>query len=815
MLELQVSGGDDLPQDILDQLAEDNESAEVQKSEQLQAIGKAIAEKRDAAVKGRLASGIEIIWQRCEDAQNGVDDANRHEFQRTQFAKPLTLEGPVMSEGPVAPAGPGKPTIYPSITSRYVHAGHSKVSEILISPDDKSFSIKPTPVPDLIDAKENESTIPGPNGQPLLRDPKPEEMAGLTPPPLSPSAAPVPPAPAVGVPSAVVGATGAPPMPGMDPAQAPGVPLKVKDLAEEQMAEATKKAEKAEKRVYDWRIEGRYRRETRKVLFDCAKLGVGILKGPYPMVRRKRAAKFVRLPGSARGMWQITMVEKIVPGYKRVRPWDFFPDPNCGEDPSEGDYDFERDRISGRSLRKLKREPGYLTDQIDKVLKEGPQKKYETNRPDTFLVDNEQFEPWYFQGMLERKDFALLNPTQAKDLKDDQEMVFVEATLVNETVIKAVMHGLEASEEFNYHVVPWTRRDGFWAGIGIAEQGYPAQRIVTSATRALIENAGHSSGPQVVMHTGVVDPSDGVWELKPWKIWFVGSDAQIDDVRKAFTSVEFPDRQAALQAIIDYGLKLFEELTNIPLITQGQSGPTSPDTYGQAQLQDNNANQLLRNVAYTFDDCVNEPLTNQEYEWLLLDPDVPDDEKGDFEIDARGSIVLVERSIQAQWIAQQAAIVKDPAFGVDPRKWYAEFARANKMDPKRLQYDDAKQQQIDSQPPPKAPQVQAAEIRAQTDLQRAQVDTDRDTAFIQAETERTRVEHEVRTKELEMKIQLAMLDYSNKRGIALEQTKSELAQTAMKLKTQERLAAQDRAGEALTPPTEPAGRAPAGQSFER
>ena len=45
-----------------------------------------------------------------------------------------------------------------------------------------------------------------------------------------------------------------------------------------------------------------------------------------------------------------------------------------------------------------------------------------------------------------------------------------------------------------------------------------------------------------------------------------------------------------------------EESTSIPLITQGQTGPTTPDTFGAAQLQNNNANQLLRSVGYAVDE---------------------------------------------------------------------------------------------------------------------------------------------------------------------------------------------------------------------
>jgi hypothetical protein len=59
---------------------------------------------------------------------------------------------------------------------------------------------------------------------------------------------------------------------------------------------------------------------------------------------------------------------------------------------------------------------------------------------------------------------------------------------------------------------------------------------------------------------------------------------------------------------------------------------------------------MLSAKAYAVDDYITEPLVNDLYDWLLMDPDVPNDEKGDFDIDAHGSIVLVERAIQEQFL---------------------------------------------------------------------------------------------------------------------------------------------------------------------
>jgi hypothetical protein len=168
--------------------------------------------------------------------------------------------------------------------------------------------------------------------------------------------------------------------------------------------------------------------------------------------------------------------------------------------------------------------------------------------------------------------------------------------------------------------------------------------------------------------------------------------------------------------IIEFSLQMAEESTSIPLITQGQSGRTTPDTFGAAQLQDNNANQLLRSIGYSWDDCITVPVTQDYYEWFLLDPEVPEDEKGDFKIDAHGSGALVERAIQDQTIAQMGPLVLNPAYGMDPKKWADQFIKSKRLDPGRPEIYRGGAGQARRATAAAAPAVEAAQISADTQL---------------------------------------------------------------------------------------------------
>jgi hypothetical protein len=110
--------------------------------------------------------------------------------------------------------------------------------------------------------------------------------------------------------------------------------------------------------------------------------------------------------------------------------------------------------------------------------------------------------------------------------------------------------------------------------------------------------------------------------------------------------------------------------------------------------------------------------------------------------------------------------------------------------------------------------MQLAQLDHQAELTRAQMDRDRDTIYVQAETQRTQSEHQARLAQLSTKRELAILEYSNKRGMTLEQIKAKLASDAMKLRVQKELAGLA-VPQVAMPAVEPLGRAPNGEAFTR
>jgi hypothetical protein len=282
------------------------------------------------------------------------------------------------------------------------------------------------------------------------------------------------------------------------------------------------------------------------------------------------------------------------------------------------------------------------------------------------------------------------------------------ATLINDRIIKAVPTVLE-SGSLPYKSFPWTRRHGHWAGIGIAEQVFAPQRMLNAATRSMLNNAGKSAGSQIVIDQLSIRPANGDWTMTPDKFWYKTGEVQ-GTMKDVFEIYQIPNVTKELMEIILFALKTAEESTSIPLITQGQTGPETPETLGAAQLQNSNANQLLRSIGYSYDDYVTEPLVIDYYEYLLLDPDVSDSMKGDFNIDAHGSVAMVERAIQDATIAQMGPLTLNPAYGMDPKRWAVQMVKSKKLNPADFKYSPEEQKRLDEKPPPEDPRITAAKI---------------------------------------------------------------------------------------------------------
>ena len=439
-------------------------------------------------------------------------------------------------------------------------------------------------------------------------------------------------------------------------------------------------------------------------------MGTGISKGPIPQT--KKQYKWTK---NAEGVQVLDIQEETKPITDVVDYWNLYPDyPACGDNIHNGSFVWERGEITCKTLQDLRGQPGYIDRQIELCLAEGPQKpevdsgqKTQTTKEDTL------FEIWWFHGALERADLEAAGCDCSEQAEKYLSIPAV-ITVVNGRPIRASLNVLDKGT-FPYDLLTWRRRPGMPWGQGIARQIRPAQRGITACFRALMENAGLSAKPMLAVLRQYLSPVDKTWDLFGGKVFEVSSDADVRDIKAAITTIQIDSRQGDLLAIIQFLLKLAEDITGQPLMLQGQMGK-APDTVGGMTILNDNASVTKRRIARQFDDQVIEPSITRYYDYLMQYGE-DEEEKGLFVIDARSSSVLVERDIQNKNMIQLLSAAANPAYGADPRKAFAQTCKAMKIDAKDIQYNEEEWEKLQQQKPPPDPRVQTAEMNNQAKLE--------------------------------------------------------------------------------------------------
>lgn len=759
-----------LPDEELEELKALMREEEEQRFQRLNSLGESLAQRRSEAIAARESSGIEQEWLEDEEFYEGIDDANRGEMAAWS-SKPVEQES---SDDDTSS------TIFLNITAPYCDAAGASLADMLLPTDDSAWHITTTPMPELQPFAKGE--LPA-----RIREAIQKEAQGAE-----------------------------------SPEQfAAAKEAEIANKASEIISTAKEKADAAQKRIEDWHVECQYHAEVRRVIEDTAKVGSGVLKGPIPQKRRQLAY----IDGG------LVFNEEIKPGSKRIDYWNLYPDGGCGENLHNGSYVFERDDITPKQLRDLIGVPGYLEDQIKAALDEGPTQAEKVYRGSGDLKPRDTkglFEIWYFYGEIPKEDM------EAAGCECEGDSIPAQITMVNNRVVKATLNPLDTGD-FPYDIMIWKKRKGMPWGVGVARQIRTPQRMINGAGRNLMDNAGLAGGPMWAFKQGVLEPIDGVAELAPRKGWIASDDADMDEVARAFAYFKLDMMVNELQAIIYLGLKMAEDVTGLPMIMQGQMGAQRLETLGQTQILNNNANIVRRRIARLFDDLVTEPHVRRYYAYLLQYGE--DSEKGEFVIDARGSSNLVERAIQKEKTMEWLQLSQNPIYGIDPKKVAKELLRADKFDPKAFEFDDEDWKKVveGMTQPQQDPRQAIAEITAQLKMQLEQFKGQKEMTMQDKDhqhKERMKaadIQSEERIAEMQAQIdqaveifrgdlnkQLTEMKYQGDKDLQFDKLKTSLNETVMRLTTQKELSAQGAPAALMPkPPTEPAGRAQPGESYQR
>ena len=749
------------------------DAAKAARAARLDALGASLATKRREAIEYRRSTGIEAEWDECEDAYNGVDEVSKQAVKKTRSRDWSTWTDDQDNDN--------RSTVVLNITKPYVNAFASKIIDMRLAVTGRAWAFSPTPIPELEEMKKQNQVGLVENGQPVMME--------------------------------------------EDGQQRQATPA---DKANEILKKARQKADKAQKQVDDWMVESHWDSEARQAVDDMARIGTGVLKGPFPQkftYTKYQDGKLVK-------------VEKIRPTSKRISARNLFPDPACGENIHNGDYVWDWDGITKKRLKDLKKltdskgRPIYIAEQIDLVLKEGPRQADVDYNANPAVVDPNQkvkpFQIWYYYGTLEKDDIEAAGCTCDGD--DDSYSVIV--AMVNDHVIRAGMSPLD-NGKFPFDVAPCSRREGHWAGVGIAKDLDVPSKMIIGANRSMLENAGLSAKPIIALMQGLLVPADGNNVLYGGKVFIIPKGTDITEAKNALFQFQVESRQEENMNIIQFALKMAENVTGLPMILQGQQGQ-APDRVGVVQILDKNASTVANRVTKMYDDNLLEPHVGGYYDWLM---EYSEDEemKGDYTID-----VLPPPDIVAdrQSLIELSKAADNPKAKVDFSKFFAELAKSNKFDPTRIQYSDEEWAKIEKQQPAPPIPVAVAQIREQgaTERKGQEIEAENKRLGVELALEKEQAELDRQLEHWQTQIQATLdaADLDGQRGMNTEDRKAAIAQTTAKIMAQIRLSmaaisdGKDQAvashevdlykhrnpPQVLTPPSEPAGKAAPGSAYQ-
>jgi len=486
--------------------------------------------------------------------------------------------------------------------------------------------------------------------------------------------------------------------------------------------------------------------ESRKAGWDRVVLGTGVMKLPTNSTKLRKVyqkqqtstGQVIRVPH---------MQIENVPCVYRVNPWYWFPDDTV-TDVRDAEDSIEIHPMSKTQLRELRSNPGFFADQVQEALEEEP-RQY-TNSPfndPAYLTQGinllkNRYLVLEYHGPMSREDLEQLGKVPLIESPDDE--YFVEVWVVNGRVIRLEFSNLEGCHRVPYAACTWEPDPATIYGFGIPMLVRDQQRVVNETYKMMLDNAGISAGPQVIVDTTLINPADGGLECTPWKVWYTNEYGA--DVSKAIQFFMPQNAYEGLSALFSLSMGLADNESSIPNL--GPAGPAqASDTATGMAIAQQNASSPLFHKSEQWDDQMTKPLIEALYEWeMQYNP--KDEIKGVFDIDVRTSTASLQASLNQQKLERLAMEI---AQGSPVGEWIKmdEFAQVRLMD-MRLPYktiiktpQEIAVERAQRPPPPPDPNM----LKAQAELQKVQVDQQR----AQVEMQKVQLEAQQKFKEAQMK----------------------------------------------------------------
>jgi len=407
--------------------------------------------------------------------------------------------------------------------------------------------------------------------------------------------------------------------------------------------EAEKRVERMEKKMEDQLAEGGFIKALFEFTNDVATFPFAVLKGPTP----RRRMKMAWVPGGG-----LAPQETLRDEWERVDPYKFFWAP-WGEDIDNMPV-IELHYLTRDDIEAMIGVEGYDEVALRSVLADfgvGGLGWIETTSSDIEETSSKDFDEagddvvaalqlWdSIPGKL-----LLEWGLSPEEIPDPQMSYPCEVWMINNTVVKAVLN-YDPLGRKPYFLTSFEKVPGRVDGNGVADLCMDAQNMCNAAARALANNMGIASGPQVGVNISRLPAGEDISQMYPWKIWqFRQSD--YNDATQPLTFFQPNSNAQELMAVFDRFMGIADEVSGIPRYMTGEHVPGASRTSSGLSMLISNAGKSIKQVISNIDHDVLTPMLERQYHRNMRysqDPDLI----GDVQIEAKGAMSLVVKEAEA------------------------------------------------------------------------------------------------------------------------------------------------------------------------
>ena len=509
----------------------------------------------------------------------------------------------------------GGSNIFMNLTATKVRAAQSWIRDILLSPNEDPFTIKPTPIPSL--PEDLEAKLEKAFKEEFLQKKSEVTQDGQQPP----------------TPKQVQDTISTLNRDKRD----------VKDaVLEEINLEALEQMKVMERKIKDDLKEGKWEDALSEFIEDFCIFPAAIMKGPVITKKDKL-------------VWEggIPIVrEDFLFLNKRVNPIDVYPDPS-GSSPQDGDF-IEHMRLSKTEVYSLKGITGYNSEAIDKVLENNidgscwfdtgieSEKAEEEKRGDMIDANDGIYHALHFWGIAKTEDiedWGLVVP----DTEDENKYWEIEAILVGTEVIKCKLND-DPLKRRPYYKASYQNIPGAFWGRSLPSLMRDIQRMCNACARALASNMGLAAGPQIELYIDRLADAGDIEEIKPLKIWQVTNDPTGAQGR-AINFFQVPSIANELLGVYEKFEQKADDATGIPRYSYGNErvGGAAQTASGLSMLLES-ATKSIKDAIRHIDVGLIVPRVEYQFFWNIIKNKVP--YSGDIDVIALGSSTLTMKGAQ-------------------------------------------------------------------------------------------------------------------------------------------------------------------------